>query len=204
MSNAAQHQIVHDGPPIADSPMKRLRAATWPAHQALERHVDVHTRFAQRVAYREHLEKLWGFCMPLDLQLKPALLETALPDYGARRKAPALERDLIALGLTATQVARLPRCERLPTLTDTASALGSLYVLEGASLGGRTLLPVVSARLGVDAEHGAAFLASYGDEVGSMWKRFGAAVNAWCAPPDRGARALASAVATFEALRAWL
>ena len=73
-----------------------------------------------------------------------------------------------------------------------------------AQLGGRTLLPVVGARLGVDAEHGAAFLASYGDEVGSMWKRFGAAVNEWCAPPDRGARALASAIATFEALHGWL
>jgi len=48
--------------------------------------------------------------------------------------------------------------EALPACEDTASAFGCAYVLEGATLGGRTLLPLVEARLGLTAASGAEVL----------------------------------------------
>jgi heme oxygenase len=66
------------------------------------------------------------------------------------------------------------------------------------------LLPLVQKRLGLDAANGAAFLASYGDNVVPMWRAFGAALDAWCAAPERRARAAAAAVATFDSLEQWL
>jgi heme oxygenase len=184
--------------------MAQLRAASWPCHQRLERRIDVGARFTDRSRYRLHLEKMWGFCAALEETLDPALLTAALRDYGDRRKVPGLTRDLMHLGRSLDEVACLPRCERLPGCGDTAAALGCVYVFEGATLGGRSLLPLVASNLGFDATHGAAFLASYGEQVGSMWRAFGGAVENCCTQTEERARAVSAAIETFECLGDWL
>jgi heme oxygenase len=186
------------------SAMAELRDATGHSHQRLERRLDVKRRFSDLAAYREHLQHMYGFCAGLERRLAQPALSAALTDYAERRKLPLLRRDLVALGIGSAVLAGLPSCETLPECAETAEALGCLYVLEGATLGGQTLLPMVRARLGLTADTGAAFLASYGDEVSTMWQRFGGAVDAWCATPERSARAAQAAVASFEALEAWL
>lgn len=185
------------------SAMAELRSACWPVHQRLEKRLDIRTRFGSLGPYRAHIARMWGFCATLERNLEPALLREALPDYGSRRKLPSLTRDLIALGFEPAAVERLERCE-LPTLEDAAAALGSVYVFEGATLGGRTLLPLVESNMGLTAQHGASFLASYGAEVTPMWSRFGAALDAWCEDEARRASASAAAMRTFEALEVWL
>jgi heme oxygenase len=186
------------------SAIAELRAATWPIHQRLEKRLDVKHRFSTRASYRAHLEGMWGFCNELERRAAGALVSEALADYESRRKLPLLTHDLLALGASADDIERLPRCENLPACDEPAMALGCLYVLEGATLGGQTLLPMVQRRLGLTAANGAAFLASYGDNVISMWRAFGAALDAWCAAPERSARAAAAAVATFGSLEQWL
>jgi heme oxygenase len=51
-----------------------------------------------------------------------------------------------------------------------AEALGLLYVTEGATLGGRTILRSLAAQ-GVNLR-GLAFLDPYGGQTGAMWMRF--------------------------------
>jgi heme oxygenase len=184
--------------------MASLRHATWPAHQQLERRLDVKARFADTAAYRAYLEKMWGFCATIEARLDAQVFGAALADYDQRRKLPLLARDLSALGLAPEAVALLPRCGGLPHCADTSVAFGCAYVLEGATLGGRTLLPLVGSRLGLSAQHGAGFLASYGDQTAVKWRSFGAALDAWCIPAARTAVAVAAAVATFESLQHWL
>ena len=186
------------------STMAALRAATWPSHQRLEKKLDIKSRFSSLDAYRSHLELMWGFCAPLEHTLERCLTVDALPDVDARRKAPLLLRDLIALGANAASLSSLARCRALPDCADAAAAFGCAYVLEGATLGGRTLLPMVRDRLALNAGHGAAFLASYGETVSSMWHTFGAALDQWCDGPQRTAHATAAAVETFDALSDWL
>jgi heme oxygenase len=186
------------------SAIAELRSATWVCHQRLEKRLDVKARFGELGAYRAHLEKMWGFCAGIELRVGPAAFGSALPDFDKRRKLPLLQRDLMALGADHESVMRLPLCEALPECPDPAAAFGCVYVLEGATLGGRTLLPVVQSRLGFTAEQGAAFLASYGEQVSSMWRGFGAALDAWCEAAERRARAAETAVATFTALDHWL
>jgi heme oxygenase len=186
------------------SAMAELRAATWPIHQRLEKRLDVKHRFNMLASYRAHLESMWGFCDALERHAAGASVTDALTDYESRRKLPLLTHDLVALGASADELQRLPRCENLPDCDEPAVALGCLYVMEGATLGGQTLLPLVHKRLGLDAANGAAFLASYGDNVVPMWRSFGAALDAWCAAPERRARAAAAAVATFDSLEQWL
>jgi heme oxygenase len=184
--------------------MTRLRVATWPSHQRLEKDLDVKARFAELASYRQYLQKMWGFCAALEGALTPESFGGALPDYDRRRKLPLLTRDLEALGASAIFVSSLRVCTSVPAISSPAAALGCAYVWEGATLGGRVLLPVVEERLGLTAAHGAAFLASYGAQVGAMWGRFSDAVNAFCDKPDRQSLAVDAAITTFDRLADWL
>jgi heme oxygenase len=181
-----------------------LRTATWPSHQRLEKRLNVKARFSNLDAYRGYLQGMWGFCATLEPQLARALCTEALPDYESRRKLSLLTRDLLALGADSTDIENLAACRDVPHCTEPAAAFGCAYVLEGATLGGRTLLPLVESHLGLTSQTGAAFLASYGVDVSSMWQRFGAALDTWCSDPARTRAAARAAVDTFGALEVWL
>lgn len=202
MSGEAPTAVVSTAAGI--SAMAGLRAATWPHHQRLERRLDVKSRFSSLENYRNHLEQMLGFCLPLEERCGNANVARELADFDARRKVPLLIEDLLALGATVRSLAGIPRCECLPSCAEPSAAFGSLYVLEGATLGGRTLLPMVQRQLGLSGARGARFLASYGDQVAPMWSGFGTALEAWCIGQERRAAVAAAAVATFGALERWL
>lgn len=180
-----------------------LRAATWASHQRLEKRLDIKARFSNHAAYREHLERMWGFCAALESNVAGPLTGS-LADFESRRKLPLLSRDLIALGSTPAAIDALPLCPGLPVCDDAPQSFGCLYVIEGATLGGRTLLPMVQNRLGMTAAHGASFLASYGDAIDPMWRAFGEALEACCSGAGRPERAASAAAATFGSLDRWL
>jgi heme oxygenase (biliverdin-IX-beta and delta-forming) len=188
----------------SDSAMATLRTATALAHQRLEKRLDIKIRFSNLAAYQAHLEKMWGFCAPLEASLRPESFDGALPDYDARRKLPLLTQDLLAVGLRAAQLPSLQRCTPPPSLSDAAAAFGCTYVMEGATLGGRVLLPWVEKSLGLTASHGAAFLGSYRDKTSDMWRDFSAAVEHFCDSRQRRDAAARAAVTTFNQLTAWL
>ncbi len=170
----------------------------------MERRLDVKARFARPDDYLAHVRKMWGFCASMESGIEPGALRDALPDYESRRKLPLLTRDLLALGTPAADLSQLSRCMTLPPCSETAAVFGCLYVLEGASLGGRTLLPLVERNLGLTESTGAAFLASYGTEVDAMWRSFGMALEDWCSTAARSDLAAAAASSTFDALDGWL
>jgi len=191
---------------VTDEPnaIGELRLATWPAHQRLEKRIDFKARLATALSYRGHLERMWGFYAALEPRLGSGVLAGVLRDYDTRRKLPLLTRDLLDLGLRPELLTRLPRCESVPACEEAAAAFGCAYVLEGATLGGRSLMPLVQTRLGLTADRGATFLASYGEAVGDMWRTFGSALNHHCRDRAQRDRANGAAVATFVALEDWL
>jgi heme oxygenase len=186
------------------SAIAELRRATWPSHQRLEKRINFKARLQSVGAYRAHVERMWGFYVVIEPSLTSGDLRGWLPDCDVRRKVPLLERDLAALGAEPSSGARLPRCGSVPACDDIDSAFGCAYVLEGATLGGRSLMPLVEARLGLTAESGAAFLASYGDAVEAKWRAFGEAIDRCCSTDRQRMRAAEAASATFSALEIWL
>jgi heme oxygenase len=182
----------------------RLRKATERAHQRLERRVNVKTRFASPRTYKEYLALMYGFCGGIEAQLDARFFGAALPDYESRRKLPLLTHDLAHQGVAADELHLVPTCPGLPVCTDVATAFGCLYVVEGATLGGRTLVPLVESRLGCTPAAGAQYLASYGDQTTERWQQFSLAIDQWCRPPERFARAARAAIETFAALEQWL
>jgi heme oxygenase len=184
--------------------MSGLREATWPSHQRLDKRIDFNARIATVSSYRGHIERMWGFYVSIEAQLASGVLGQWLKDYPARHKVPLLERDILALGAASSAFGVLPRCSFVPACDDPQAAFGCAYVLEGATLGGRVLMPLVETRLGLTVDHGAAFLGSYGSAIGEMWRRFGQALELCCSTQQCRHRAAVSATATFSALERWL
>lgn len=155
--------------------------------------------------YRALIEGFFGYYAPLEARLgaSPVWAELAF-DFAARRKVPRLEKDLVALGLTAGELTRLPRCAKLPELDTLPQVLGCLYVIEGATLGGQVITRHLLATHGITPETGGAFFAGYGAETGPQWQAFGAMITAAAERLGGEGEIIASANRTFETLDRWL
>lgn len=183
--------------------MQRLREATRQAHMRIEGALPLLDPKLTLVRYRGVLEGFYGFYMGLEpCLLAAAGAHAADIELGRRGKLPLLRLDLQALGRSVAEVEALPRCVDLPRADTPSEALGVLYVLEGATLGGQVIGRSLAAALGLGAANGAAFFAGYGDETRAMWKRFSEHVDRSAALDSEAV--IASAVDTFEKLRSWL
>ena len=185
--------------------MQQLKAATRPAHDALEAQVNLARLTTSPAAYHALLQRFYGFYLPLELRLATLPWTTVAFDLAARRKLPLLRRDLLHLGDTIATLAQLPICRDRPEPVDLATGCGCLYVLEGSTLGGQLISRRLRQTLGLHPTDGAAFFHSYGDQIGPMWTSFGAFVNQQAAThPRRRDAMIDAACTTFAALRDWL
>ena len=182
----------------------RLRAETQPVHRRLETELDLLGPGLTVARYRAVLELFHGYHAALEPRLdawhrtEPGHLDL---DWPRRRKLGLLRADLAVLGVDARS---LPVCPTVPALRGTAEALGALYVVEGATLGGQVI--VRSLRAGGQVPVAATgFFGSYGAEVGRLWRDWRRATEAWVGEADARADAVvAHAVLTFTTLRGWL
>ena len=162
--------------------------ASMRAHESLDRHALVLARF-------------FGFYDAWEPRLGSCLADEAF--FGPRRKLHLLERDLAALGHAPEGIRALPQCPCLPPLTSAAEAMGSLYVLEGATLGGQVISRRLERTLGLSGGLGYSFFRSYGREVGPMWRAFGERLLATSSTASEDA-CVRSAQSTFARLHLWL
>jgi heme oxygenase len=153
------------------------------------------------VVYRRHLESFWGFYAPFETTLAALHWAEHGIDLTERCKTPLLRADLISLGVDDPDT--LPRCNRLPSLPGITAAFGSLYVLEGASLGGQIISRHVATQLGYTATHGASYFNGYGAQTGAMWMAFRRAIDACGTEEVARAEMIAGALATFVEVREW-
>lgn len=185
--------------------MELLRERTGGLHARVERSVDLTTRCRTVATYREWLGQLLGFYRPFEETLAGFDWSSVSLDYHARRKAGWLAADLLALGVAESEINDLPICQRLPQPRTLAGAIGCLYVLEGATLGGQIISRHVEQQLSIGDDNGGRFYAAYGTRAGAMWKAFRDTANLYC--DDQANRledAATNAVETFEALENWL
>ncbi len=84
-----------------------------------------------------------------------------------------------------------------PSLGGVAAGLGALYVVEGATLGGRVIARHLARSLALGPADGAAFFAGYGDRTGAMWNGLRAQAADYEARFGGVAEATAAAQATF-------
>lgn len=127
----------------------RLRAATAPAHERVDR---AYSGFdlAIRDDYVRFLQGQGHALLPLEQALGEGIAPDLDIEWEQRRRGPALLADLDALGAAREVTSGF---EPIEPLIAPASALGTIYVLEGSRLGG------VILERAVDRRFPAAFLA---------------------------------------------
>jgi heme oxygenase len=181
---------------------QRLREATGPAHERLETALDLTGAAAEKTRFLRILERFLGFHLSWEAAVgarEPALRSFLEP----RSRLPHLRRDLSALGRTNAEQARLPVCVAAATLAeDRAAAVGSIYVLEGSTLGGQLIARAI-APAGWAPPGGLTYFTPYASRTGEMWRRFGAWAEATVSPSEREA-AVGGANRTFDLLQGWL
>jgi heme oxygenase len=182
-----------------------LRRRTAHLHDMVERRVDIGGRLGSVDRYADLLARLYGFYEPFEAHLGTAAARWGLPlDFDARRKAPLIARDLADLGLTAPAVEALPRCGWEPPSGGPAPALGCLYVVEGATLGGRLIARDAERRLGLGPGTGGAFFMAYGADLGPRWRTFCSVLAGASSTPVAEGEIVAAACDTFAAFGCWL
>lgn len=181
--------------------LNRLKSETLTWHQQLEQRVDVMRRLQSVDDYRALLTAFYGFYAPLEHQLGNVDWQSLGIDWPERRKIDLLERDLKLLGVDPAQISR---CEQLPPLNNGALALGCLYVLEGATLGGQYIEKQLSQQLRITPAAGAAFFHSYGERRGEMWTAFREALVQFSITGEREDQLVQSAKETFQKFDGWL
>lgn len=199
-------RITAQSRPLSTS--ERLRRDTSIEHTAIERvpmlAMIFDAGFTLR-AYHELLRRLYAFYLPMEDQLfecAPPLLDAALAH---RRKTPLLERDLAALNEGRMPAVDPAAIDELPLLPTAAHALGALYVLEGATLGGQIIRRRLREQLGSGVDHALAFYTGHAAATGAQWRSFRKLLDERISPESEGAQAAAAgANATFAAMRLWL
>lgn len=185
----------------ATSIMETLREATRGEHEWMERSLDLKQGSLSVESYVRLLELLYGYYEPVERRLQTiSELSQLVPDLDRRRKVPLLVFDL---HYWKRDERRLPLCSSIPMIFDRLDALGSLYVLEGATLGGQVLSRWFQNELGITADTGGAFFHGYGSGTTSMWRAFGSSMATVPQNTENDMRIIESARATFRTLRMW-
>jgi heme oxygenase len=194
--------------------LPRLRLDTRREHTAVEQALDFMSPDLTTDIYRGHLERLYGFYSPLERCLQERLAEN-LDQALELRFSPAvhaalvtrlnktnhLKYDLQCLGVTAET---LPLCRDLPPLNTPAEMLGCLYVVEGATLGGRVITQHVRTTLGIKPDTGGSFFECYGDDTGRMWQNMRQLLVSGSSDAETENTIVSNATRTFASLRNWL
>jgi heme oxygenase len=175
---------------------ERLRESTRQQHREIEAFIDPMKNFGSLDAYKAHVLKSWAFYLPLEADLAHLDWAAAGIDFAARRKTPLLEEDMRVLGVPCPE----PGESSHPLdRTNLEFALGCLYVLEGATLGGQ-LISRHLATLGIGPTTGGLFFNGYGARTGEMWKSFQASATRYCVSDQQIGEAVSGAKSTFENL----
>jgi heme oxygenase (biliverdin-IX-beta and delta-forming) len=176
--------------------LDRLRADTRSLHARVEKRVDLAHRCATKDAYRGLLVQMFGVHAAIEAVLARLDWTSVGIDLAQRRKTHHIRADLALLD--GQEVGPPPLCNDVPQLRTLAEGFGCLYVVEGSTLGGQVIVRHLRQSLDLSPGNGASFFASYGPEVGSMWRAFGDAAKSHCTTEDRIREAVDSAISTFE------
>lgn len=160
----------------------RLREATAAAHERVDA---AFSRFAwtSRAGYARFLAAQAAALLPLEAALGAGAAPGLEIGWDARRRGPALLADLAALGAVA------PAGEILAPIVQPATALGTIYVLEGSRLGGSLI------KRSLPPQFPASFLAP-GPADG--WRLLLGALERGLASAELLDEAIAAAGATFD------
>lgn len=190
--------------------MLTLREGTMEKHKQAERHPLQHALATGKLP-RENYARLTSQLMFVHRELFAALTRSrAVPAIAAvhrehQNHEPRCRRDIEHLGMDASAVQAGPATSRFIEEIKDAQArsplalLGALYVLEGATNGGKYIARVVKLAYRLDAGKGAESLEPYAEAQPERWEEFKQSMRGVAFEAAEIDRLVAMARRTFDA-----
>jgi heme oxygenase len=180
-----------------------LKTETAACHARLENALDLMRPEWPREDYIALLAGFYGYVAPWEDAAAASVPLHLREFFEGRRKTALLEADLTFLTDDAACTQALPKTGHLPSMNTVGRVFGSMYVMEGSTLGGRFIAPHVATLFGLRNGHGNAYFEGYGPRTGSMWNAFRETAST-AVPRDEYEAAVDAAIATFDGLHDWL
>lgn len=175
---------------------QQLREATAALHERVERRLEIMDPHLTLPRYTRVLTVFYSVYRSLEEREERACADTPFVHFVAgRRKVPHLEADLAAMGLSATDLGAITPSTHLPELRTAESAVGALYVTEGATLGGQFIAKHVARVLGLTPATGLSFFTGDGPGIPAQWRVFRDLLATQ--PAAAAPSILSAAIATF-------
>lgn len=187
--------------------LEQIRLETRGDHDALEA-VGLSEKIMdgslQPEEYKELIKVHYLVHRALEGQLERAGIQDLFPDlqYEERQKMPLIRKDLEALGINEEELAEQQQLAgSSPEIGVPFGLLGSLYVLEGATLGGMVIVKALkknSNLSGIDNFH---YFGCYGGETGKQWKKFLAVLQQEGNKPEAQGQVVLAAKETYQVFK---
>jgi heme oxygenase (biliverdin-IX-beta and delta-forming) len=182
-----------------NSILVQLKTRTAHQHQATEATVDLMRDDYTLQDYRHLLVRFYSFYKPFEEKMSESLAKHSVEfNHNERLNTPKLVADLVNLGMPETEISQINLCDDLPNLDSTERIFGSLYVIEGSTLGGQVISRHLKGKFDLDETKGAAFFSGYGKETGKMWNGYREAVTNFAETTENRDEIIAGANETFE------
>ena len=184
----------------------QLRTATAASHRRLDAEIDVCGNGLTLERYASLLVRFHGIFSALEPRLAAVHGLDALDlDLGLAHcsRTAWLSEDLEALDTSDRRFLDIAANSYPHLVTAVPEALGCLYVIEGAGLGGQVIVPCVQRQLGLTAAHGCRFFAGHGPATIERWQRLRAVADDHARRTNTHARIVQSAVDLFETFVNW-
>ncbi|NVB85269.1 MAG: biliverdin-producing heme oxygenase [Kofleriaceae bacterium] len=185
--------------------LTRLNEETQVHHAEADADIDRYL-FCEGVTafeYRTYLARWYGFLAPLEAALAMAPELDPLIDVRGRAKAALVAHDLLALGMTMSEVNELPQCLSIPTFRGPAAALGWMYIAERPLLASAVIRGHLSTYLPSEMACASAYLMCYAGQVGAMWRMLGEAMDHVASTGAIADRIIVAGHDAFRALQRW-
>ena len=179
--------------------LQRLRRETASDHERVERLVPLLGPALTLEVYLAVLLRLYGFVKGWDDWASLHAPENLRPVVLSRRRSGLLANDLARFAVRVPQRLFTPR---LPFPVTPPVFLGTMYVMEGSTLGGQYIASHVEQALHLKRGEGNAYFVGYGARTGAMWREFQELLLA--VPEDDEAPVITAARAAFTSFSIWM
>jgi heme oxygenase len=182
-----------------DSILAQLKSRTAHQHQATETTVNLMRDDYTLDDYRNLLTRFYAFYKPFEEKMRESLGKNPINfNHDERLNTPKLAADLKSLGMSEDEISQIKDFDDLPALDSKERIFGSLYVIEGSTLGGQVISRHLKQTFDLDETKGAAFFSGYGKDTGKMWNEYREAVTNFAENGADREEIIAGANETFE------
>lgn len=185
-----------------------LRESTAELHEALHTHpllMDIRSDHLTVRSYRRIIEALYGFHRPFEPELMAAAVRLGCAaEYDHEVRTNWLAEDLHSLGFSNEAIQALACFDHSFEIETIGQFAGCLYVIEGSTLGGASIVRSLAKHLNFNRSRADRFFRGYGDHTIPRWRRVCQFIETNGGPADRSSDTVDMAIQVFAAVKTWM